>query len=105
VDERPADALVWDWGNLEHATRHGVSREEIDAMYAAGRWVAAEDPLGRPGQERLVGEVPQSRRLITVAVEWIAAAEPSFGWQRRPISAWGARPHEAAAWREDFDDA
>ncbi len=77
-------------------------------MYDAGRWVAADDPLGRPGQERLVGEVPGGRRLITVATEWVEsqeAHESPAGWRRRPISAWEARPHEARLWQEDFGDA
>src|SRR6266581_2436661 len=71
------------------AARHAVSWEEIDAMYDAGRWVVADDPLGRPSQERLVGEVPGSGRLITVAVEWVERQERNGslgGWQRRPIS-------------------
>jgi hypothetical protein len=74
-------------------------------MYGAGRWVAADDPLGRPSQERLVGEVPGSRRLITVAMEWVARRGTAGGWRRRPISAWEAHPHEVAVWQEDFDDA
>jgi hypothetical protein len=98
--------LLWDAGDLGHASRHGVSREEIDAMYDGGRWVVAEDPFGRPDQERLVGEVPGSGRLITLALEWVTVS-PRRGaprrW-RRPISAWEARPHEAAFWREDFGD-
>jgi uncharacterized DUF497 family protein len=93
--------LIWDEGNIGHATRHGVSRAEIDAMYDEGRWIVAEDPLGRPEQERLVGEVPDSQRLVVVAVEW---RETPRGWGRRPISSWEARPHETALWREDFED-
>ena len=73
-------------------------------MYAAGRWVAIDDPLGRQGQERLIGEVPASGRLVTVAIEWIKRGEEPTMWQRRPISAWEARPHEVAAWLEDFED-
>jgi uncharacterized DUF497 family protein len=99
-----ADALVWDWGNLEHAMRHGISQEEIEAMYESGRWIVADDPLGRPGQERVIGEIPNSFRLITVAIEWVESSEALAGWCRRPISAWEARPPERAAWQEEFGD-
>ena len=70
-------------------------------MYEAGRFLVIDDPLGRPGQERLIGEVPSSRRLIVFAVEWRDSGET---WQRRPISSWEARPHEAAVWQEEFAD-
>jgi hypothetical protein len=96
------DALLWDAGNLHHATRHGVGRAELDAMYEAGRWVWRADPLGRAGQERVTGEVPDSGRLVTVATEW---RETPAGRRRRPISSWVARPHEAAYWLEEFGDA
>lgn len=101
------NALLWDDRNRGHATRHGVTREEIDAMYEAGRWVTADDPLGRAAQERLVGEVPGSGRLVTVAVEWRSDVQPEghTRWRPRPISAWEARPHEVAFWQEDFGDA
>ena len=95
------DELLWDVGNVDHATRHGVTRDEIDAMYDAGRFLVADDPLGRVGQERVIGEVPTSQRLIVVAVEW---RDTGQAWQRRPISSWEARAHEAALWWEEFAD-
>lgn len=81
MDEGLAEALIWDQGNREHTTRHGISRGEIDGMYAAGEWVRRNDPQGRPGQYRLTGPTPAGR-LITVAAEWLSERRAY-----RPISA------------------
>jgi hypothetical protein len=77
-------------------------------MYEAGRWVAADDPLGRAGQERLVGELPDDWTLITVATEWVLTSVPGSAdpvWCRRPISSWRSLSHEIALWDEEFGDA
>ena len=92
MGEDLAGALVWDRGNREHATRHGVSREEIDGMYEAGEWIVGDDPAGRPGQYRLTGPTPGGR-LITIAAEWLPKRHAY-----RPISAWEATPGEQREW-------
>jgi uncharacterized DUF497 family protein len=91
-----ADALVWDHGNREHATRHGVSQEEIDGMYEGGEWIIDDDPAGRFGQFRITGPTAVGR-LITVAVEWLSARRAY-----RPISAWAAEARERRAWQEQM---
>ena len=86
------DELAWDRGNTEHAVRHGIARQEIDAMYASGEWIVVDDPSGRVDQARLIGFSPAAR-LITVAVEWLSARR-----MYRPISAWASTPGEQREW-------
>jgi len=88
--------LVWDHGNEQHAIRHDVSREEIDAMYELGEWTVRDDPQGRLGQERLIGRTPEGR-FITLAVEWLTERRAY-----RPISSWGAEPSERKEWEREF---
>ncbi len=96
MDSELSDTLVWDHGNEQHAVRHDVSREEIDAMYELGEWTIDEDPQGRPEQERLIGRTPAGR-IVTVAVEWLPDRRAY-----RPISSWGADTLERHRWRRDL---
>ena len=74
----------------------------LEAMHDAGRFVVDPDPLDRANQVRLIGEVPGTGRLVTVAAEqfWEASVDPP---DYRPISAWGSEPPERARWREAFE--
>jgi uncharacterized DUF497 family protein len=92
-----ANELLWDEGNQAHATRHGVSRAEIDAMYTMGEWIVRNDPQGRTGQYRLTGPTPAGR-LITVAVDW-SLRQSAY----RPISAWDATRSEQRDWHDELN--
>ncbi|MGH2356029.1 MAG: hypothetical protein ACRDI2_09135 [Chloroflexota bacterium] len=71
-------------------------------MHDAGRFHVDDDPLGRPRQVQLIGQVPASGRVITVAAE---AFDGPDGTDYRPISAWPAERWERDAWYKEFGDA
>jgi uncharacterized DUF497 family protein len=78
--------LEWDAQNEAHATRHGVSRAELDELVAYGLWVMVSDTGGRGDRRRLIG---QTRRFVTLVLEWTGAPG-----RYRPITAWPATPRE-----------
>ncbi len=47
--------LQWDDENTAHATRHGVSLEEIEEMVEGRLWTMVGDTRGRIYRRRLIG--------------------------------------------------
>ena len=91
-------ALLWDRGNLALAERYGVSREEVDAMFALGEWTALPHRT-RPEQVLLNGPTAPlpAGRLIACAAE---VRDTSAGRRFRPVVAKPAASWHEAAWRE-----
>ena len=95
------DALGWDAGNLAHL-RPGITRDELDAMYDAGRYECfgewyVDDRGVETWQERLVGRTPAGRYL-TIACDVLDDG------RYRPITVWASSPSEVRAYRRLHPD-
>lgn len=86
--------LQWDEGNLEHATRHGVSRGEINGLVTFGEWEMFANTRGRRNQRRIIGISPGGR-LVTVVVE-VTSSRGVY----RPITSRPATDREASLYYE-----
>lgn len=75
------EGIEWDDGNLEHATAHGVSADEIDQVLANDP-VYRRNKRGRSADFLAYGATDGGRRVV-VAVEWRRANRVM-----RPITAW-----------------
>jgi hypothetical protein len=75
------EGTEWDDGNLQHATAHGVSADEIDEVIANGA-VYRRNKRGRSADYLAFGTTDGGRSLV-VAVEWRPAVR-----RVRPITAW-----------------
>lgn len=75
------EAIEWDENNIHHATRHGVSVNEIEQVIASGP-VYRRNKRGRAADLLAVGVTDGGRRVV-VALSWDAATRTV-----RPITAW-----------------
>lgn len=77
------ERIDWDDANLYHATRHGVTAEEIEQAIANATTVR-RNRRNRSGNVRIDAETDAGRKVVV-----IAAHGP---WRRslRPITAWEA---------------
>ncbi len=73
--------IEWDEANREHATRHGISVDEI-IQVATNRPVVRRNRKGRSGDYYLFGTTDGGRRVVVV-VAWDPARRVI-----RPIAAW-----------------
>ncbi|XVV09619.1 hypothetical protein ACQP2X_32845 [Actinoplanes sp. CA-131856] len=73
--------IEWDEQNLEHATRHGVSADEIDQVLTGGPEYN-RNKKGRSGDLLATG-LTRGGRAVVVVVEWRPADAVV-----RPITAW-----------------
>ncbi|WP_258347429.1 DUF4258 domain-containing protein [Saccharopolyspora gregorii] len=77
------ESIEWDDANLEHATRHGVSADEIDQAISNPTKVA-RNKRARAASHLLLGRTRGGRPILVA----IAYDEPSS--TVRPITAWEA---------------
>jgi hypothetical protein len=75
------EAIEWDDANLVHATRHGVTADEIDQALG-NRPVYRRNKRGRSADYLALGATEGGRRIV-VAVQWCAETR-----RVRPITAW-----------------
>lgn len=75
------DDIDWDEGNREHATRHGVSMEEI-TQALLNQPTVRRNRRGRAGDYYVFGVADGGRRVVVV-VAWDAGRRIV-----RPITAW-----------------
>lgn len=73
--------IEWDEQNCEHATRHGVSVEEITQV-VLGEPVVRRNRKGRSGDYFMYGRTRGGRRIVVV-IAWDPARRAI-----RPITAW-----------------
>lgn len=77
------ESIEWDDANLEHATRHGVSADEIDQAISAPKRIA-RNKKARAASHLLLGQT-RGGRWIKVAIRYDAASA-----RVRPVTAWEA---------------
>lgn len=78
------DDIEWDDANREHATRHGVSVDEITQVLRNGPTMR-RNRKGRAGDYYAFGVTDGGRRVVVV-VAW-----SGLGRGVRPITAWERR--------------
>jgi uncharacterized DUF497 family protein len=81
VPELCPEGIEWDDSNLIHATRHGISAEEIDQVIANGP-LYRRNKRGRSADYLACGTTDGGRSVV-IAVEWQATTR-----RVRPITAW-----------------
>jgi uncharacterized DUF497 family protein len=60
------EGFEWDAANLAHATRHGVTREEIEGALAAGFVVARSYDRSGEARHSMVARSPLTGALLAV---------------------------------------
>jgi uncharacterized DUF497 family protein len=76
--------IEWDEGNREHATRHGISVEEITQVLLSNPTIR-RNRKGRSGDYYAFGTTDGGRRIVVV-VAWDPARRilrPITAWERR----------------------
>jgi len=73
--------IEWDDANVEHATRHGVSVQEIEQVIVSAT-VIRRNKRGRPGDVRIEASTDGGRQVVVVA------AHDAARRRLRPITAW-----------------
>ncbi len=75
------DAVEWDEGNLDHATRHGASAEEIEQ--AISNAMEFRRSKHHSDRRRIEARTDEGRNLVVI-VQMLS------GGRARPITAWEA---------------
>ena len=90
--------MLWDGGNLALAGKYGVTKDEVDTMFALGEWIALPHRT-RPDQVYLVGPTAEAAvdRLIVCAAQ---VRDTPGGRRFRPIVARPASSWHEQAWRD-----
>ena len=83
----------WDLDNEAHCAAHGVWAEDLGDALDSGEWAVAANKRGMAATHLFVGR-NRAGRVVTAAI--VETSTPAV-W--RPISAWPAKPHEAALLR------
>jgi uncharacterized DUF497 family protein len=60
------EGFEWDEGNLEHATRHGVTREEIEQALGAGFVEATSYERSGEARHSMVARSPHTGALLAI---------------------------------------
>lgn len=77
------EGFQWDIGNLAKCQKHGVSIEEIEALFSSGTLIEFPDPHPDEARSRGIGRSDAGRHIFVV---WTIRTEMQ-GKLIRPISA------------------